>query len=88
MVAVDNGIKSFGSYSIKKMLFYAFYFFNLNYKDYLNLRFKKLKNIEVNSKKSNYKKYFNKNKINFKSKIFGKKLIYKMINFYLRQNNI
>ena len=76
------------SYSIKKMLYFAFHFFNLNYKDYLNLRFKKLKNIEVNSKKSNYKKYFNKNQINFKSKIFGKKLIYKMINFYLKQNNI
>ena len=76
------------SYSIKKMLYYAFHFFNLNYKDYLNLRLKKLKNIDVNSKKSNYKKYLNKNKINFKSKIFGKKLIYKMINFYLKKNNI
>ena len=76
------------SYPIKKMLFYAFNFFNLNYKDYINLSLKKLKDIEVNSKKSNYKKYFNKNKISFKSKIFGKKLIYKMINFYLKQNNI
>ena len=76
------------SYSIEKMLFYAFNFFNLNYKDYLNLRFKKLKNIKVNTKRSNYKKYFTKNKINFKSKIFGKKLIHKMINFYLKQNNI
>ena len=65
------------------------HFFNLNYKDYLNLSSAKLKNIEANNKKSNYKKYFNKNpKINFKSKIFGKKLIYKMISYYLNQNKI
>ena len=76
------------SYSIKKMLYYAFNFFNLNYKDYLNLSSTKLKNIEANSKKSNYKLYFNKNKISFKSKIFGKKLIHKMISFYLDKNEI
>ena len=45
------------SYSIKKMLYYAFNFFNLNYKDYLNLSSTKLKNIEANSKKSNYEHY-------------------------------
>ena len=53
-----------------------------------NLRFKKatrqsFKSHEIKHKKSNFKESLKKNNINFKSKIFGKKLIHKMINFYL-----
>ena len=75
-------------FSIERMIQYAFQFFNLNYKDYLILNSRKLKKNEVSNRKSDYRKYFNKNNINFESKIFGKKLIYKMINFYLKQNKI
>ena len=75
-------------FSIEKMLNYAFKFFNLNYEDYLNVKFKKLNKTDVNNKKSNYRKYITKNRIKFNNKIFGKKLVYKMINYYLKQNKI
>ncbi len=82
-------ILSNGKYfSIERMIQYAFQFFNLNHKDYLILKSKRLKKNEVRSRKSDYRKYFNKNNISFDSKIFGKKLIHKMINFYLKQNKI
>ena len=70
------------------MIYYAFNFFNLNYKDYLRVKFLKLKKNKENNRRSNYQKYFKKNNINFESKIFGRKLIHKMINFYLKQNKI
>ena len=62
---------------------FAFEYFDLNYKDFVNIRFKKLKKNEVKNKQSDSEKYFRKNKINFNSKIFGKKLIHKMIGYYL-----
>ena len=71
------------SYSIKQMCKFAFEYFDLNYKDFVNIRFKKLKKNEVKNKQSDSEKYFRKNKINFNSKIFGKKLIHKMIGYYL-----
>jgi len=71
------------SYSIKQMLVFAFRYFNLNYTDYVVTKFKKLKKNEVKEKKSNFKKYLKKNKINFKSKIYGEKIIIKMIRNYL-----
>ncbi len=76
------------SYSIEKMLFYAFQYFDLNHSDYINVKFRKLRKNEVTNRKSNFKKYFNNNNINYESKIYGKKLIYKMINFYLKENKI
>ena len=67
------------SYTIRQMLIFAYQYFNLDFKKFVNVKFKKLKKDEVKEKRSNYRKYFRKNKINFKSKIFGKKLIFKMI---------
>ena len=76
------------AYSIQQMLIFAFRYFNLDYKDYVITRFKKLKKNEVKSKKSQCKKNFEKNNIHFKSNIFGKKLIYKMLKFYLNAKTI
>ena len=70
-------------YSIKQMLKFAFEYFNLNYLDFIKIKNKKLKKNEIKNKKSNFRESFRKNDINFKSKIFGRKLIHKMINFYL-----
>ena len=70
-------------YSIKQMLKFAFEYFNLNYLDFIIIKNNKLKKNEIKHKKSNFKESLKKNNINFKSKIFGKKLIHKMINFYL-----
>ena len=71
------------AYTIKQMLKFAFGYFNLNYRNYVIVRFNKLKQNEVKIKKSDFKNLFKKNNIKFKSKIFGKKLIYKMIKYYL-----
>ena len=71
------------SYSIKKMLTFAFGYFNLNYKNFVVTKFKKLNQNEVKEKRSNFQKYLKKNQIHFKSKIYGKKLIFKMIKNYL-----
>lgn len=71
------------SFSIKQMLEYAFGYFNLNYKKFVNTKYKKLSKYEVKEKKSDFKKYLRKNKINFKNKIYGKKIINKMIKHYL-----
>ena len=74
------------SYTVRQMLIFAYQYFNLDFKKFVNVKFKKLKKDEVKEKRSNYRKYFKKNKINFKSKIFGKKLIFKMIKFYLNED--
>ena len=76
------------SYSIKQMLKFAFEYFNLSYEDYIITKYKKLKKNEVKEKKSNFQKYFRINRINFKSKIYGRKLIYKMIKDYLNDKEI
>ena len=76
------------NYTIKQMLNFAYQYFNLDFKKFVNVRFKKLKKNEVKEKRSDFKKYFKINKITFKSKIFGKKLIHKMIEFYIKENKI
>tara|TARA_B100001741_G_scaffold301307_1_gene289382 strand:+ start:496 stop:1509 length:1014 start_codon:yes stop_codon:yes gene_type:complete len=76
------------SFTIKQMLNFAFLYFKLDFKNFVSVKFKKLKKNEVKNKKSDYKKYLKKNKIKFKSKIFGKKLIYKMIEYYLDEEKI
>ncbi len=75
-------------YSIEQMLNFAYQYFNLDFKKFVNVKFKKLKKNEVKEKRSDFKKYYKINKITFKSKIFGKKLIHKMIEFYIKENKI
>tara|TARA_B100000674_G_C37892098_1_gene939500 strand:+ start:408 stop:1367 length:960 start_codon:yes stop_codon:yes gene_type:complete len=74
------------SYSVKKMMSFAFNFFNLNYKNFVisdkNLYRKK----DFNVKKSNYIACLKKNKISRNSSIYGKKIIYLMIKHYLNEN--
>ena len=76
------------NYTIKQMLNFAYQYFNLDFKKFVNVKFKKLKKNEVKEKRSDFKKYFKINKITFKSKIFGKKLIHKMIEFYIKEDKI
>ncbi len=76
------------SYSIEQMLKFSFEYFNLDYKNFVKVKFSKLKQNEVKFKKSNIKKYLKNNNIKFEAKIYGKKLIHKMINFYLNDRKI
>ena len=71
------------SFSIKQMLKFAFEFFNLNFYDFIIVKNKKLKKNEVKYKKSNFKESLRKNNLISKNKIYGKKLIHKMLKFYL-----
>ena len=70
------------------MLNFAFQYFNLDFNKFVNVKFKTLKKNEVKSKRSDYKKHYKRNKINFKSKVFGKILIHKMIEYYLNEDKI
>ena len=72
------------SYSIRQMLQYAFGYFNLDYKDFIIIRYKKLKKNEVRNKISDNQFSLKKNNIKLKHRIYGKKIIYKMINYYLQ----
>ena len=72
-------------FSLKQMLRYSFEFFNLNYKNYITVKNSELKKNEVKYKKSDFKKCLKRNNIKVNFKIFGKRLIHKMIKFYLNE---
>jgi len=75
------------SYSAVSMLKYAFEYFNLDYKKYILKNDKiLLRQKDILEKKSNWKNCLKKNKIIRKNKLFGKKLIIKLINHYLKNN--
>ena len=73
------------NYSLKKMIKFAFDYFKLDYKKFIKVKFNYLNKFEVSNKKSDYLYSFQKNKIRRHNKIFGKKLIIKMIKYYLNE---
>ena len=82
-----NFILSNGKYySGYQMLKYAFNYFSLDYKKYIIIDKKHFRKKDFNLKKSNFKKNIYKIDSNWKSKIFGKKLIIKLIKFYQTKN--
>jgi len=82
-----NFILSNGKYySGYQMLKYAFNYFSLDYKKYIIIDKKHFRKKDFNLKKSNFKKNIYKIDSNWKSKIFGKKLIIKLIKFYQIKN--
>ena len=74
------------NYSAIKMLKFAFEYFNLDYKKYIIFNNKKfLRKKDVKDKKSDYKSCLIRNKVLRKDKIFGEKLVKKLIEFYLKK---
>jgi len=71
--------------SAKKMLKFAFEYFNLDYKKYVLKNKKFLRPVEIKKKHSNYKESLIKNKINKKNYIFGKNMINLIIKHYLKK---
>ena len=71
--------------SAKKMLKFAFEYFNLDYKKYVLKNKKFLRPVEIKKKHSNYKESLIKNKINKKNYIFGKNIINLIIKHYLKK---
>ena len=72
-------------YSAKKMLSYAFGFFGLDYKLFIETNKNFIRKKDFLIKKSNYKSCLKRNGMKRSSKIFGKKLIHLMIKFYLNE---
>ena len=72
-------------FSAKNMLSYAFSYFNLNYKKFVYEDKKLFRKSDFNFKKSNYTSCLKKNNLYRNPRIFGKKLIIKLIKFYLNE---
>ena len=74
------------NFSAVQMIRFAFNYFNLDYKKYILFNDKKyLRNKEIMEKKSNYTKCLKRNKMKRINKIFGEKIIKKLIRYYLKK---
>ena len=73
--------------SAKKMLKFAFDYFNLDYKKYIIQDKKFLRPIDVKIKKSKYRESLVKNNIVKKNYIYGKKMVNLMIKYYLKNSH-
>ena len=73
------------SYSGKKMISFAFEYFDLNYKSYVLTDKKFIRKKDFISKKSNFLDCLVRNNIRRTSRIYGKKLIHSLIRYYLNE---
>ena len=74
------------NFSAIQMIRFAFNYFNLDYKKYILFNDKKyLRNKEIMEKKSDYTNCLKRNKIKRINKIFGEKIINKLIRHYLKK---
>ena len=73
------------TYSAYQMLAFAFEYFNLDYKRYILQDKKHFRPNDFKKKKSNSQSYFKKNNISYKYKIYGRKMINKIIKYYLNE---
>lgn len=69
-------------YSGKQMLKYAFDYFKLNYKKYIKIEKQFYRKQDFKLKKSDFKKNIKDIDANWRPKIFGKKIIYRLIRYY------
>ncbi len=70
------------SFSAKKMLYYAFDYFGLNYKDFIQTNQSLVRKKDFIKKSSDFNSCLKRNKIKRVSKIYGKKLITSLIKYY------
>ena len=73
-------------YSAYQMLSFAFNYFKLNFKDYISYDKKYFRPDDFKTKKSASALGFKKNNISHNYKIYGKKIIYKLIKHYLNES--
>ena len=73
--------------SAKKMLKFAFDYFNLDYKKYIIQDKKFLRPVDVKVKSSKYQESLVKNNIVKKNYIYGKKMVNLMIKYYLKTSH-
>ena len=68
------------------MVKFAFDYFNISYKNFILYNKNFLRKADSELKKSDFKKCLKKNHINRKNKIYGKKIINKLIKYYQNEN--
>ena len=73
-------------YSAKQMMAFAFKYFKLDFKDYIETNKINFRKKDFKIRISNTKKTYEKNKIKFRYKIYGKNLIEKLLKHYLKNN--
>ena len=67
------------------MLKFAFDYFKLDYKKFIEIDNKFIRKADSMIKKSNFKSCLKRNNIKRVDKIYGKKIVYKIINHYLNE---
>ena len=72
-------------YSGKQMIRYAFNYFKLDYRKYIKIEKKFYRNKDFKFKKSDFKKNKKDIDASWRPKIFGKKIIYKLIRYYQKK---
>ena len=72
-------------YTAKKMLNYAFKYFKLDYRKFVSFKKNLLRKKDFRLKQSDHTTCLKRNNINRKSKIYGKKLIFTLIKYYLNE---
>ena len=75
------------SYSALKMVNFAFKYFNLDYKKFIQFNKKFIREKDFNEKKSNYLSCLRRNNLKRNSKVYGKNLINRLIKHYLYEEN-
>ena len=72
-------------YTARQMIYYAFNYFNLDYKRFIKFRKSFLRKKDFKIKRSNYSFCLKRNNIRRQNKIYGKKIVYALIKYYLNE---
>lgn len=73
-------------YSGYQMLNYAFQYFKLDFRKFVKIKKKYYRKKDFKFKRSDFKKNIKDIKSGWRPKIFGKKIVYKLINYYIKNN--
>ena len=73
-------------YSGYQMLDYAFQYFKLNFRKFVKIKKKYYRKKDFKFKRSDFNKNIKNIDPDWRPKIFGKKLVYKLINYYTKNN--
>ena len=75
------------SYSALNMIDFAFKYFKLDYKNFIQSNKKFMRKRDFLKKESNFISCLKRNNLKRESKIYGKNLINKLIKYYLHEEN-
>ena len=75
-------------YTARQMIYYAFNYFNLDYKRFIKFKKSFLRKKDFKIKRSNYSFCLKRNNIKRKNKIYGKKIVHALIKYYLNETKI